>query len=115
MLNISTNLLRECCDWQYLVVFMVEVEVVGVEDQGFRRGTGEVRQDDSATKISRVVLKISPSLSLSLKSPVLKYLLVQSLGVRILPDEDIVERQEDGSQGHGEHVENHRENPGNRI
>ena len=111
MLNISTNLLRECCDWQYLVVFMVEVEVVGVEDQGFRRGTGEVRQDDSATKISRVVLKIS----LSLNSPLLNHLLVQSLGVRVLPDEDIVERQEDGSQGHGEHVENHRENPGNRI
>ena len=111
MLNISTNLLRECCDWQYLVVFMVEVEVVGVEDQGFRRGTGEVRQDDSATKISRVVLKIS----LSLNSPLLNHLLVQSLGVRVLPDEDIVERQEDGSQGDGEHVENHRENPGNLI
>ena len=68
---------------------MVEVEVVRLEDQGFRRGTGEVRQDDSATKISRVVLKIS----LSLNSPLLHYLLVQSLGVRVLPDEDIVERQ----------------------
>ena len=64
--NIGTNLLRECCDWQYLLVFMVEVEVVGVEDQGFRRGTGEVRQDDSATKISRVVLKIGPSLNYQL-------------------------------------------------
>ena len=38
---------------------MVEVEVVGVEDQGFRRRAGEVRQYDSATEISRVVLGIS--------------------------------------------------------
>ena len=59
----DTNLLGECCDWQYLLIFMVEVEAVRVEDQGFRRGTGEVRQYDSASKISRVVLKISPSLN----------------------------------------------------
>ena len=63
---------------------MVDVEVVRVEDQGFRRGTGEVRQDDSANKVSRVVLKIS--LSLTLNSHLLKYPLIQSLGVRILPD-----------------------------
>ena len=92
---------------------MVDVEVVRVEDQGFRRGTGEVRQDDSANKVSRVVLKIS--LSLTLNSHLLKYPLIQSLGVRILPDKDIVERQQDGSQRDGEHVENHRENPGNQT
>ena len=92
---------------------MVEVEAVRVDGQGFRRGTGEVRQDDSANKVSRVVLKIS--LSLTLNSHLLKYPLIQSLGVRILPDEDIVEREQDGSQGDGEHVENHRENPGNLI
>ena len=94
---------------------MLEIEVVGVEDQGFRRGTGEVRQNDSATEISRVVLEII----LSFISPLLKldtrYLLVQSLGVRILPDEDVVEREQDGSKRHREHVENHRENPGNGI
>ena len=30
--------------------------------------------------------------------------------MRVLPDEDVVEGQQDGAQRHGEHVENHREN-----
>ena len=37
------------------------------------------------------------------------YRSVQGGGVRVLPDEDVVEGEQDGAQRHGEHVEDHRE------